>query len=67
MSYGINTVDVFRKIGKQVGRILNGESPAELPVQAPTNYELILKLRTAATLSILMPPVLLSRADMLIE
>jgi ABC transporter substrate binding protein len=67
MSYGPVTPDLFRRAASYVDRILKGEKPAELPVQAPTKYELIINLKTARALSLTVPPSLLSRADELID
>jgi ABC-type uncharacterized transport system substrate-binding protein len=67
MSYGPVTPDLFRRAASYVDRILKGEKSAELPVQAPTKYELIINLKTARALSLTVPPSLLSRADELID
>jgi putative tryptophan/tyrosine transport system substrate-binding protein len=67
MSYGVEQVDVFRQAASYVDRILRGAKPAELPVQAPTNYKTVVNLKTAKALGLDVPPSLLVRADEVIE
>ena len=67
MSYGTEQVDVFRQAASYVDRILRGAKPAELPVQAPTNYRTVVNLKTAKALGLNVPPSLLVRADEVIE
>ena len=67
MSYGVSVVDLYRQAAKYVDRILHGERPDQLAIQAPTKFELAVNQKTAMTLGITLPLSLLSRADEVIE
>jgi ABC-type uncharacterized transport system substrate-binding protein len=67
MTYGPDFTHQYRRAAGYVGRILNGEKPADLPVQAPAKYELVIHKKTAKTLGVSVPPTLLAHADEAIE
>jgi putative ABC transport system substrate-binding protein len=67
VSYGVDSRDIFRRSASYVDRILKGESPSELPVQAPTKFELVINLKTAKSLTVAVPDRLLALADEVIE
>ena len=67
LSYGPNFVNTFRRAAEQVGMVLNGRNPAEMPVEQPTSFELVINLKTAKALGLTIPQSLLARADQVIE
>jgi putative ABC transport system substrate-binding protein len=67
ISYGPSVVDQFRQAAGYVDRILKGEKPADLPVQAPSKYQLVINLKTAKALGIKVSPALLAGADEVVE
>ena len=67
IAYGPDTIDLWQRAAAYVDRIFKGENPADLPVQAPTKYELVINLKTAKAMGLTVPPSLLASADEVIE
>jgi len=67
MSYGVSIFDLFVRVASYADRILKGSKPADLPIELPTKFELVINLKTAKTLSLTVPPLLLAQADKILE
>ena len=67
MSFGPNLADLFRRSASHIARLLRGENPAEMPIEQPTQFDLVINLKTVKALGLIAPPALLARADEVIE
>jgi putative ABC transport system substrate-binding protein len=67
MAYGVDVIDLFSRVPGHVDKILRGANPAELPVEQPTRFQFIINLKTAGSLLLTVPPLMLARADEVLE